>query len=287
MASNYVKRLTTSITGTNILRDRPLMDDELRTAAPSAFSTDKHDSRSDRYTHIPTYATVLALRKEGFEPFFAVQSNTKDETRIGHTKHLIRFRRTSQIQAPRAEEICLINSSDASCGGQLLAAITERVCQNACIVGSVVKDIRVRHTGNVVNDFIEGSYSILNSFETVRESIDDMLATQLNKDEQMVFARSAMALRYDKVIDAPISPMQLLKLRRREENTSSLYTTFQVVQENLVRAGLIGTKADAQGKIKHVRTRPINSITENTKINQALWQLAEGMRQIKNGAVAV
>jgi hypothetical protein len=34
----------------------PLTDDQIRAVAPSIFAADKHDSRSDRYTYIPTGA---------------------------------------------------------------------------------------------------------------------------------------------------------------------------------------------------------------------------------------
>lgn len=37
---------------TSIRKDRPLTNDELQLIVPSAFSSDKHDSRSERYTYI-------------------------------------------------------------------------------------------------------------------------------------------------------------------------------------------------------------------------------------------
>ena len=50
---------------------QPLTDDEIRAAAPSVFAENKHGSRSDRYTYIPTIDLLVGLRKEGFEPFYA------------------------------------------------------------------------------------------------------------------------------------------------------------------------------------------------------------------------
>ncbi len=37
-----------------VRRDRPLTRDELAHYVPSVFSEEKHESRSDRYTYIPT-----------------------------------------------------------------------------------------------------------------------------------------------------------------------------------------------------------------------------------------
>lgn len=58
----------------SIRRERPLTDDELMQFVPSVFSGDKHESRSERYTYIPTINIINKLRDEGFQPFFACQS---------------------------------------------------------------------------------------------------------------------------------------------------------------------------------------------------------------------
>lgn len=50
----------------SIRRERPLTDDELMQFVPSVFSGDKHESRSERYTYIPTINIINKLRDEGF-----------------------------------------------------------------------------------------------------------------------------------------------------------------------------------------------------------------------------
>lgn len=64
---------------TSIRKDRPLTNDELQRIVPSAFSSDKHDSRSERYTYIPTINILDRLRDEGFQPYYATQSRTRDQ----------------------------------------------------------------------------------------------------------------------------------------------------------------------------------------------------------------
>ena len=44
---------------------QPLTDDELFKIAPSIFANQAHDSRSERYTYIPTIAVLRRLRDEG------------------------------------------------------------------------------------------------------------------------------------------------------------------------------------------------------------------------------
>ena len=58
----------------SIRRERPLTIEELFRTVPSVFSEEKHDSRSERYTYIPTITLLDSLQKEGFYPFFACQT---------------------------------------------------------------------------------------------------------------------------------------------------------------------------------------------------------------------
>lgn len=61
-----------------ILRaDRPLSDDQIREVAPSIFAEAAHDSRSERYSYIPTAAVLAELRGEGFEPFMVCQTRVR------------------------------------------------------------------------------------------------------------------------------------------------------------------------------------------------------------------
>lgn len=68
-----------------IRRDRALTNDELEKYVPSVFSGDKHNSRSERYTYIPTITLLNKLREEGFEPFFACQTRVRNIDKQEHT----------------------------------------------------------------------------------------------------------------------------------------------------------------------------------------------------------
>ncbi|MCV5349657.1 DUF945 domain-containing protein, partial [Escherichia coli] len=78
-------------------RDRPLTHEELMSHVPSVFGSDKHESRSDRYTYIPTITLLDNLQREGFQPFFACQTRVRDQSKREHTKHMLRLRREGQI----------------------------------------------------------------------------------------------------------------------------------------------------------------------------------------------
>ena len=92
--------------------DSPLSDDQIRRVAPSIFADAPHESRSERYSYIPTAAVLTELRKEGFQPFMVCQTRVRNEGRREHTKHMLRLRHANQINAREANEIILLNSHD-------------------------------------------------------------------------------------------------------------------------------------------------------------------------------
>ena len=136
----------------------------------------------------------------------------------------------------------------------------------------------MRHSGNIVDNVIEGATRILEDFELVDGQKDSMKALTLNKGEQSVFANAALALKYETdIAPAPITESQLLEPKRMADRADDLWTTLNRVQENLVRGGLRGRSATG----KRVTTREVQGIDQSIKLNRALWVLAEGMRKLK------
>ena len=101
--------------------DHPLSDDQIRRVAPSIFADAPHESRSPRYSYIPTATVLTELRKEGFQPFMVCQTRVRREDRRDFTKHLIRLRHASQINGAEANEVVLLNSHDGTSSYQMLA----------------------------------------------------------------------------------------------------------------------------------------------------------------------
>ena len=77
---------------------------------------------------------------------------------------------------------------------------------------------------------------------------------------------------------SPITVDRLLTARRREDQKNDLWTVYNRIQENFIKGGMRG-----YGKTgKRMSTRAINSVSEDIRLNKALWQLAEGMAQLKH-----
>ena len=273
LASRFSRNSTVSIA------NRALTNDEIRAVAPSIFADAAHESRSARYTYIPTIDVLDGLRREGFAPFMACQTRVRNEGKREHTKHMLRLRHANQITGKEANEIILLNSHDGTSSYQMLAGMFRFVCHNGMVCGEVSGDIRVRHNGDVVGEVIEGAFKVLDSFETITNQREAMQGITLNQGEQAAFAHAALSLKYDEGEGAaPVTESDILMPRRFEDRRDDMWTTFNRVQENLLKGGLRGrTKAG-----RPTTTRQVNGIDQSDKLNRALWILAEEMRKIKS-----
>ena len=258
--------------------DSPLSDDQIRRVAPSIFADAPHESRSERYSYIPTAAVLTELRKEGFQPFMVTQTRVRDEGKREHTKHMIRLRHASQINGAEANEIVLLNSHDGTSSYQMLAGMFRFVCSHDLVCGDTVADVRVPHKCDVTGHVIEGAFEVLDGFDRVKESRDLMRGITLDDGESEVFARAALALKYDDPAKpAPVTESQILMPRRFDDRRPDLWSVFNRTQENLTKGGLSGRSAN--GRRQH--TRPVQGIDSDVRLNRALWLLADGMRQLK------
>ncbi len=267
---------------TSFRSNAPLSNEQIARYAPSVLAQEAHESRGDRYTFIPTIEVLDGLRREGFQPFEVRQTRVRDQGRREHTKHLVRLRHESSItSADEVPEIILLNSHDGTSSYQLLSGFFRFVCSNGLIAGDVCNDIRVRHSGNVVDDVIEGAVRVLDYVEEIAGRIDTYKSITLAPEEATVFANAALQLRWDD--KAPVQAEQVLRTRRWADNKADLWTTFNRVQENLLKGGLSGRTTTG----RRTSTRAVGGVNENVKLNRALWSLADGLAQLKTNQVSI
>jgi hypothetical protein len=273
---------------------RVLDESELFKIAPSIFAQEAHDSRSDRYTYIPTIDVVRAMVREGFQPVDARQSRTRDVSKREFTKHLIRFRQPdSQMFAvgDTSAEIVLLNSHDGSSSYQIMSGLFRLACLNGLVVAdSTIDNVRVHHKGDIVSKVIEGSFTVLGQAQKALAAPADWSAINTSQEERQALADAARVLRFgdsEGNVDTPIEARQLLIPRRVDDKKSDLWTTFNVIQENVIRGGLSARgprTVDNRGRTvrgRMVSTRQVNGIDQDVRLNKALWTLGEAFAKFK------
>lgn len=223
---------------------------------------------------------LRALKREGFEPFMVAQSRSRIPGKEEFTKHMIRLRKKRELVTQNeTPEIVLVNSHDGTSSYQLFAGLFRMVCSNGMVAGDVMQDMRVHHKGDIVNDVIDAACRIIEDIDPMVESMEDMKQTILLPEEQQIFANSAHIVKYGGE-DASIQPNQLLTTRRQADKGNDLWSTLNVVQENMLKGGLRGETKNGRKKIK---SRSVSSIDNNIKYNRALWSLAEQMGKLHRG----
>lgn len=275
-------RYSTSSQQTGFRSDRPLDNGVIARYAPSVLADSAHASRGERYAFIPTVQVIDGLRDNGFYPVEVRQTKTRDAGRREFTKHLVRLRRAEGFRADVGEEVpelVLVNSHDGSSSYQLLAGFFRLVCSNGLIAGDVVNDVRIRHSGRVVDDVIEGSFRVLDNIETARQRIETYKSTLLLPHEKEAFATAAARLRWDDPNGAPVAGYKLLTTRRLDDRKHDLWTVFNTVQENLIRGGLRGHASTG----RRLTTRGVTGVNEDVRLNRSLWTLADQLARRVRG----
>lgn len=255
-----------------------LETETLRRLAPSIFAETPWHAMSSKYTFIPTIHVVEALRQHGLVPVQANQSRTRIEGKGSFTKHLIRFQIKETPKWTVGEtrpEVVLVNSHDGRCSFQIMAGMYRLVCANGMIVGNTLHQAKTRHTGDVVDDVIEATYRVIDDLPQIQDTVRTWMGKDLTLDQQQAYAQAALGLRWEEN-QAPIEPRQLLGLRRPDDRHPTLWHTFNMVQENLMRGGLNGRSSSG----RRTRTREIKSVNADVRLNRALWQLTEHMASL-------
>jgi hypothetical protein len=73
-----------------------------------------------------------------------------------------------------------------------------------------------------------------------------------------------------------ITAGQLLLPRRAADASDDLWSTYNVIQENLMRGNQRGRSHSKTQR--RVRTRPVQSVDTDIRLNRALWTLAQHMK---------
>lgn len=275
--------------------NRTLTNDEIQRYAPSAFAGQPYEKTSDRYAFIPTSNVIDAMRNAGFLPVMAAQSRTRIPGKQNFTKHMIRFRQMGQQLINVGDsvlETILVNSHDGSSRYILSMGVHRLVCSNGMTVSDgTVESIKVRHTGNIVQQVVDASAKLMEYAGKVSQTISRWREIQLTDEEMLLLATAAHRLRFtDSDMAAAIQPEMLLSSRRTDDNGTDLWTVFNRIQENVVRGGLRGrtqgrnvetTNGFRWQRGRRFRTREVNGIDQNLRLNRDLWAAAEALASTK------
>lgn len=261
--------------------------EQIQRKAPSVFAAMPWGETSDKYRFIPTSDIVSEMLNKGYACTSAAQAKTRIPGKGEFTKHILRFRHADHEQAGDVvPELVLINSHDRTSAYRFMLGLFRTVCLNGLVVcDSMFQEVSVRHMGqeNLMSEVINASYEVINQAPKAIEHVKEMSSVILSPQEQEIFAKSAIEMRGTAL---SIEPSQVLRARREADKVDDagnrdLWRTMNACQENLIRGGIYG-KSDATKRWR--RLKGIKSVSEDNKLNRAIWTLSEEMAKLKQAA---
>ncbi len=272
-------------TAKKVEKHQALNDSEIALLCPVALKNTMTNAEieklglSKHYSFVPTMKVVNDLRTLGYEVTDAVQVKSRKKSTNGYQKHMITFEHP-KYKVDNSEEypqILLTNSHDGGNAFTLSAGIFRLVCSNGLVIKTEdYGSARLVHKGysfeavqKLVKEFEETVGEVLNK-------ITEMKKVELNREQQMKFAKQAALLRFteksynedniDKVIDLD----DLLNVERVEDAGNGLYEVFNRVQESLIQ----GKFHYLGGNKKFRKARPIKNFKQSINVNKKLSALA-------------
>ena len=272
-------------------------DAEIRRYAPSVFTTVSHNRTSSRYVSVPTIDVVNTLRDHNWVVTKVLESGVRNPSRIGFSRHMVRFRRSHELEkngtaivGDTVPELVLLNAHDGSSSYTMHLGLYRYSCSNGMIVAdSTVEKQSYRHTGDVIDHVIEGTYRIIEGIPETLDRIEQFRSTQLNTHEALLFGKAAIPLRWkadEQTGIYPVSCDQVISVNRDADQPNNLWTILNRAQENILRGGMATRARNKRtGKLDRGRdARAILSVSENVRLNKALWVLADEFDKLKAAA---
>jgi len=252
---------------------KPMLD---TTSFATIQQTEAHDRTSDKYAFVSTANVLEIFADHNWLP--SVISEAASRKYRGYQKHLIRLRH-SQFEfkgAGETPEIVLVNAHMGSSSFLLWLGLFRAACANGLILGEMWESFRIRHIGFTAEKVSQAILSLTQSAPKALDAAERFKAIELTSSEQVAYAESAIELVNDGEKFA-MNPHDILGARRYEDRKSDLWTTFNRVQENVIKGGI--NRVNTLGRSR--RTRQVKDIARNVDLNRALWSLTEKMAELK------
>jgi hypothetical protein len=234
-------------------------------AAPlNSFTQDqRHESKSAKFVPVAPKWGAEILKEHGY---FLKSLNVGRARKLENANHQTTIA-TYQNETPQAV-------------GDIFARITLKIphiygaivpywgfLRLSCLNGNALKlggtNLgRIPHTGDALSLFETTVAQMVGGVSELNDSIREMMAREVSPTQVADFVREIAVLRLGQGENIKnIQYQDLLKVRRATDSGRDAFTTYQVVQENLMRYGIrYQTESqDAQGRtnVRNVVARPI------------------------------
>jgi hypothetical protein len=175
-------------------------------------------------------------------------------------------------------QIILRNSHNGTSKIQLSLGIFRLVCSNGLVVAdSQFAQIKRKHMGVDREEILKVIYDATKEFPTIWNKVHEYKSINLTSGQRLDFATAVVEYNWGK--DSVISPDALLKSRRHEDEAEDLFTTYNIIQENIIKGGAVYVHPH---KNKLRKTRAIKNIYKDFNINSQVWLMMQAFATTKS-----
>lgn len=259
--------------------------DEIMNYSPSVFCDHRSPKVSDKYSFISTKELIDSFEKFGWTPNY-----TRQNGKSLYARHTVRLNNDDlgyfNLNFDKVKpQLIVDNSHNGISPAHMHMGLFRLVCTNGLVMAipGMHTSIRLRHMGVNFEELKSLVEIITNQYNIMSHRLDDMFNTKLTTDQQEEYAIRAIATREPHMfinsdgtvnigkITEIVNPKQILTPMRGEDKSEDLWTTFNVVQERLVK-GFFDRKTPSGRK---TNPRGISNATRHTNFNIKLWELTE------------
>lgn len=252
-----------------------LTKEQIKSKAPSIFTSTAAQGVSEKYTHIPTSRVIDDMDLLGWKVIDAKE--VKARKGIGFQKHLLVFRNEDVvINGANGDtvfpQILLTNSHDGKNSFTFTAGLFRMICENGLVVSTEqFEDVKMRHMGYTFEELQEQIKNMVERLPLTVESMNKMKQVEMSHEKAIEFAQKAINIRFptNETHNISVDINELLNPTRKGDEGSDLWSIFNIIQEKVLGGDFnytFGTKIRKARKIKN--------FNQDIKINKELFSLA-------------
>lgn len=240
----------------------------------------RHPTRtSEEYRFLSTATALGILADYGWFAAKVVEANCRKPENVGFQKHLVRLRSPDHgsYEAGVIPELVLKNSHNGESALRLFGGIHEVVCSNGLIVWRELQDLeRITHRGSAAEQLAAAIENVADAIPTNLATRERWRGVRLEQHEQLAYAEAVVPRVFDDRY--AIEPHELLYPRHVGQMEPTLWNTFNVVQEAILRGGVRQRRGDGS----RIRSRAVRNVDRNVQINRDLWRVAADLERALN-----
>jgi hypothetical protein len=251
---------------------------DLILAAPAVGNEKIHESCSEKYSLVSTRRVAERLINSGWELIGGKQGGTRIEGMENFTRHSV------LLSLPHLKDEVLgvqpyISFQNAHAGrgsAQARVGAYRGACANEVMFGALVEvKCRARHTGNAEESVMDAIGLVACRMPEILQQAREWSKFETTQDQRIELAEAGLTARFGEDRSKwAVDPFSVQSFCRRNEDAGNdLWTSVNVVQENILRPWRKGDINETTGKRNVFRS--VSAIESLARINTALVRKAE------------